>query len=116
MSGHPRRPRVFHITRLPPGVPPQEVVYVGPPLELPPGVRAAPHFRTPFTSRARSARLRLREYRAFLEGAPRLRAEIRRQLKNKHLACVCAPVPCHADVLLEIARQPQSPAESGVDC
>lgn len=33
-------------------------------------------------------------------------AEIRRELRGKNLACWCAPnVPCHADVLLELANR-----------
>jgi hypothetical protein len=27
-----------------------------------------------------------------------------RALRGKHLVCHCAPLPCHADVLLEIAN------------
>ena len=29
---------------------------------------------------------------------------IRRELRGKDLVCFCAPLPCHADVLLEIAN------------
>jgi hypothetical protein len=32
------------------------------------------------------------------------RNEIRQELRGKHLICFCAPKPCHADVLLEIAN------------
>lgn len=32
------------------------------------------------------------------------KAEIRRELRGKDLVCWCAPKPCHADVLLEIAN------------
>lgn len=28
-----------------------------------------------------------------------------RELKNKDLVCWCAPLPCHADVLLELANK-----------
>lgn len=31
-------------------------------------------------------------------------AEIRAELRGKDLVCWCAPLPCHADVLLEIAN------------
>ena len=31
---------------------------------------------------------------------------IRRELRGKDLVCFCAPKPCHADVLLEIANDP----------
>jgi hypothetical protein len=30
--------------------------------------------------------------------------EIRKELRGKHLVCWCAPLSCHADVLLEIAN------------
>ncbi len=30
--------------------------------------------------------------------------EIKRELRGKDLGCWCAPLPCHADVLLEIAN------------
>ena len=33
-----------------------------------------------------------------------VRAAARHQLKGKNLACWCKDVPCHADVLLEIAN------------
>lgn len=31
--------------------------------------------------------------------------EARRELRGKDLVCHCAPLPCHADVLLEIANE-----------
>lgn len=31
-------------------------------------------------------------------------ASVRTELRGKDLACWCAPLPCHADVLLEIAN------------
>ncbi len=38
-----------------------------------------------------------------------IRAEIRKTLRGKNLACWCKPgAPCHADVLLEIANAPDS--------
>ena len=30
---------------------------------------------------------------------------IKTELRGKHLICWCAPLPCHADVLLRIANQ-----------
>jgi hypothetical protein len=33
-----------------------------------------------------------------------LRAQIKRDLKGKDLICWCSPLPCHADILLEIAN------------
>lgn len=32
-------------------------------------------------------------------------ADIKKELKGKDLVCFCAPKPCHADVLLEIANE-----------
>jgi hypothetical protein len=34
-----------------------------------------------------------------------LRAMVRQELRGKDLVCWCAPKPCHADVLLEIANE-----------
>lgn len=31
--------------------------------------------------------------------------DIRKELKGKDLVCWCAPEPCHADVLMEIANE-----------
>ncbi len=36
--------------------------------------------------------------------APILCRAARTELRGKHLVCWCAPLPCHADVLLEIAN------------
>lgn len=46
-------------------------------------------------------------YKAWLalEHFPEIRAEIVRELGGKDLACWCAPQPCHADFLLEIANE-----------
>lgn len=41
-------------------------------------------------------------YRMFV-AEPRA-AEIRAELRGKDLICWCAPLPCHADVLLDIAN------------
>lgn len=46
----------------------------------------------------------IRAYRIMVEShAPTVQA-IRRELRGKDLVCWCAPEPCHADVLLEIAN------------
>jgi hypothetical protein len=42
-----------------------------------------------------------RMYRTYVSGRE---AEIRNDLKGKDLVCWCAPEPCHADVLIEIAN------------
>jgi ribA/ribD-fused uncharacterized protein len=55
----------------------------------------------------------IRKYREWLcqtAQAP-LRARIRTELRGRDLVCCCAPLPCHADTLLNYAnREPQTPA------
>jgi hypothetical protein len=43
------------------------------------------------------------KYRDWLLSQPDLVARVRAELKDKVIACWCAPLPCHADVLAEIA-------------
>lgn len=43
-------------------------------------------------------------YRGLLAIRPELVAAAKEELRGKHLVCWCAPKPCHADVLLEIAN------------
>jgi hypothetical protein len=45
-----------------------------------------------------------REY-ALAKGLDKLARE---ELRGKNLSCWCAPLPCHADVLLEWANEPES--------
>lgn len=44
-------------------------------------------------------------YRESLEDKPAFRLLIKRKLRGKDLVCCCAPLPCHGDVLLEIANE-----------
>ncbi len=48
-------------------------------------------------------------YREYLEAHfmshPEFLAEIRNELKGHDLVCWCAPLPCHADILLELANR-----------
>lgn len=43
-------------------------------------------------------------YRRHIEESPELQEALVRELRYKDLACWCAPKPCHADVLLEMAN------------
>ena len=43
------------------------------------------------------------KYRAWLVQQPALMAALP-ELRGQDLACWCAPLPCHADVLLELAN------------
>ncbi len=44
------------------------------------------------------------KHRAWIMERPDLQARARRELRGKVLACWCAPLSCHGDVLLEIAN------------
>jgi hypothetical protein len=44
------------------------------------------------------------KYRAYIQNRPELLAQVR-QLKGKVLGCWCKPLPCHGDVLAELADQ-----------
>lgn len=55
-------------------------------------------------------RLVINEYRKWLLGDPSLVRECGEppdpsELKGKDLVCWCTPLPCHADVLLELANK-----------
>lgn len=43
-------------------------------------------------------------YRAYLDRFPQLKEAARKELKGKVLGCYCTPLPCHGDVLAEIAN------------
>jgi hypothetical protein len=45
------------------------------------------------------------KYRAWIVQQPALMAALP-ELRGKDLVCWCAPSPCHADVLLELANAP----------
>lgn len=45
------------------------------------------------------------KYRQMLATNPDLTWEARQELRGKNLVCWCAPLPCHADVLLEVANE-----------
>ena len=48
----------------------------------------------------------IKDYRDWLwhPGNEALRQRVRAELRGKDLVCWCAPKPCHADVLLEMAN------------
>ena len=46
----------------------------------------------------------IEKYRAWLFEQPELVAALP-ELRGKDLACWCAPLPCHGDVLLDLTRQ-----------
>jgi len=92
MSGPETGPRVFHMKS---GENPKDAVYVGRPSD----------FGNPFRLRDESKRADVvAKYRVWIKTQPALIAKAREKLKGKPLGCWCAPKPCHADVLLEIAN------------
>jgi hypothetical protein len=42
-------------------------------------------------------------YRNYIEHNPQLKKDLH-ELKGKDLVCYCSPLPCHGDVLLELAN------------
>lgn len=48
----------------------------------------------------------IRKYRAYLKRNVVLRAQAQTELRDKVLACFCAPLACHGDVLAEVANEP----------
>ena len=46
----------------------------------------------------------IRKYRQYLLSNPKLLSQLE-ELKDKNLACWCSPLPCHGDVLLELANK-----------
>jgi len=46
-------------------------------------------------------------YREYLNAKPKLKAQLP-ELRGKDLVCWDSPLPCHADILLELANQEES--------
>lgn len=47
----------------------------------------------------------LLKYKEWLLSNPELCESAKHELKGKDLVCYCAPLPCHGDILLQIANQ-----------
>ena len=45
------------------------------------------------------------QYALRLGMRPDLREAAKKELRGKHLVCYCAPLPCHADILLRLANE-----------
>lgn len=45
------------------------------------------------------------QFRSYVASSREFREAIKRELRGKDLVCWCAPLPCHADVLLEVANE-----------
>lgn len=46
----------------------------------------------------------IQSYYEMIAVMPHFIQQIREELRGKHLVCWCAPLPCHADILLKIAN------------
>jgi hypothetical protein len=103
-----KRPRVVNGNNAITGHP-RSVIYVGPPTKraMHDACVRYPEFWTafaPFHGRG-PKKTQLKRFREHLKQRPQLVSAIRRLLKNKDLACLCAPRLCHADILLKIANE-----------
>lgn len=87
-------PRVVHVRDRVPGA-----VFIGRP-----GPFGNPFLIGRHGTRAEVINLYRQYVHRFTPAAESLRYKIYRELKGKDLACFCAPLPCHGDVLLEIAN------------
>lgn len=78
---------------------PPDAVYVG---------RPSP-FGNPFSLEPGQLRSDvIRKYEEWVRTRPLLIRKIKAELKGRDLLCWCAPLPCHADVLLRIANEEES--------
>lgn len=76
---------------------PKGAVYVGRPTK----------FGNPFPMATKEDRgVVVQKYREYVQQNPELIKAIKKELCGKDLVCFCAPLPCHADILLEIANSP----------
>lgn len=57
--------------------------------------------------RAETREQAIEEYRKWIyaDAQRELREQVKRELHGKDLCCWCAPEPCHAEILLEIANE-----------
>ena len=44
------------------------------------------------------------KYKIWIGNKPELMLQAKKELAGKDLVCFCAPLPCHGDVLMEIAN------------
>ena len=75
---------------------PQNCIYVGRPTK----------FGNPFVIGQDGSREEVIEkFEQWVKSNPKLIKEIKDKLRGKDLVCFCAPLACHADVLLKIANE-----------
>lgn len=86
-------PRVLNAREVGFSVP--NAVYVGRPSD----------FGNPFSSKHFTRSQCISKFEALVLRDESFRQLIKSQLKGKDLICWCAPIPCHADILLRIANE-----------
>lgn len=98
----PSAPRVWNLAHKKENPPPSGSVYVGRPSK----------FGSPFPLLSEDDRADvLHRYEEWLMAQPELISAARTELRGKHLLCHCAPKPCHADILLRVANEPETEEE-----
>lgn len=58
----------------------------------------------PYTNRKISREEKIQLHREYILSNSELINEIKQELKGKILGCWCSPMPCHGDILAEIAN------------
>ncbi len=89
---------------LPRGVIPPGAVYVGRPTKWGNPFPLTGLVMAVGTSKRERHQAVVEQYRRWIQTQPNLMAALR-ELSCKDLACWCSPLPCHADVLLELAAE-----------
>jgi hypothetical protein len=86
-------PRVYNHNK---DVIPKGAVYIGRPSK----------WGNPFAIGKDGNRLEvIAKYRRYLQSNPDIIAEAKEELKGKDLICFCAPLPCHGNILIEVANE-----------
>ena len=80
---------------------PPDAVYVGRPSKWGNPFKVYPHRRGSLFAQ----KIAVESYREYLKEHPELMEMAKKELKGKDLVCWCAPLPCHADILLELANR-----------
>eukprot|EP01107_Rhizomastix_libera_P011421 TRINITY_DN28877_c0_g1_i1.p1 TRINITY_DN28877_c0_g1~~TRINITY_DN28877_c0_g1_i1.p1 ORF type:complete len:166 (-),score=42.77 TRINITY_DN28877_c0_g1_i1:25-522(-) len=93
----PQDLHVFHYRKIPHGME-SNTVYVGRPSKF------GNPFKLDDVNDDKKRAVVIEQYAEYLASRPDLVQAAISELKGKHLACWCAPKPCHADVLIRVAN------------
>ena|SRR3990167_223043 len=94
---------------------PKEAVHVGRPSKWgnPMSLREVKRL-FPYISKAEARQRAIEWYKSYILCNKELLGALS-ELKGKDLVCWCAPLPCHADILLELANKPIQGEPQSVD-